>query len=396
MSWEFLSTSFYGGHMLASKMSILRPLIESKDEQHLTAYLTNDQNIFHLRRQLRETLEAAYEYLAPVMNQDALERFIAPIQNAIEDTKLLKNLKDNVGLFRNENSFQILSLPVSVEKTCAIATSFHVKPLLRWIQFDREFLLLGISEGSASLYHGNQNSFNLLDSVIFPTALQNSTGPDSYEDLKKYRLRSIKYYETLEWLNDWLISLTKDLKPPLFVAGPKKLTNVFLKVSRYQNTRSQPIWPSFSQEKATEICSEIRSLLTKDAKKGLEQGLMEFYHAEDLNLANKNIFQIAKAAIKGKVRKLIIADGIKIFGKIDKKSGELSIHPFHLNHEDDDILDDLAQEVLVQGGEVVVASREEIPKRRPILAILKCPESELSKLNTDYLTHNKKIERSAI
>lgn len=123
---------------------------------------------------------------------------------------------------------------------------------------------------------------------------------------------------------------------------------------------------------------------------------MEFYQAEDLNLANKNIFQIAKAAIKGKVRKLIIADGIKIFGKIDKKSGELFIHPAHLNHEDDDILDDLAQEVLIQGGEVVVASREEIPKGRPILAILELSDSELSKLYTVDLNHNQKIERSAI
>lgn len=382
--------------MLASKMSILKPLIESKDEQHLTAYLTNDQNIFHLRRQLRETLEAAYEYLAPVMNQDAMVSFVEPIHNAIEDTKLLKTLKGNVGLFRNENSFRILGLPVPVEKTCVIATSFHVKPLLRWIQVDREFLFLGISEGSASLYYGNQNSFNLLDTIIFPTKLQNSTDPDTYDDLKKRRLNGLKYSQTIEWLNEWLFSLTKDLKPPLFVAGQKKLTSVFLKSCCYQNTRNQPIWPYFNQERASEICSEIRSSLMKDAKKDLEQCLMEFYQAEDLNLANKNIFQIAKAAIKGKVRKLIIADGIKIFGKIDKKSGELFVHPAHLNHEDDDILDDLAQEVLIQGGEVVVASREEIPKGRPILAILERPDSELSKFYTVDLNHNQKIERSAI
>jgi hypothetical protein len=123
---------------------------------------------------------------------------------------------------------------------------------------------------------------------------------------------------------------------------------------------------------------------------------MEFYQAEDLNLAIKNIFQIAKAAIKGKVRKLVIADGINIFGKIDRKSGGLSIHPTHLDHEDDDILDDLAQEVLAHGGEVVVASREEIPKGRPILAILERPESELSKLYSGYSSQNQKIERSAV
>ena len=94
--------------MIASKMSVLKPLIESNEGQHLTAYLTNEKNIFHLRRQLRETLETAYEYLAPVMSPDALVKFVAPLHNAIADTKLLRNLKGNVGIFRNENLFRIL------------------------------------------------------------------------------------------------------------------------------------------------------------------------------------------------------------------------------------------------------------------------------------------------
>ena len=382
--------------MIASKMSVLKPLIESNEGQHLTAYLTNDRNIFHLRRQLRETLETAYEYLAPVMEPEALVRFVAPIHSVIEDKKLLKNLKGNVGLFRNENSFRILSLPVAVEQTCVVATSFHVKPLLRWMQSDREFLFLGIGEESASLYHGNQNSFKLVETLIFPAALQKTAYPDSYEGLKKLRLKSLKYEETTEWLNDWIFSLTKTLKPMLFVAGQRELTSPFLRHCPYPNTRRQAVWPSFSQEKAAEICLEIRSLLKKEARKDLEHALMEFYQAEDLNLANKNIFQIAKAAIEGKVKKLIIADGINIFGKIDRKSGGLSIHPADLDHEDDDILDDLAQEVLAHGGEVVVASRHEIPKGRPILAIFDRPDSERAEHHSAQTGHELNLQRSSV
>lgn len=390
--------------MLASKMSVLKPLIQSKEGQHLTAYLANDKNIFHLRRQFRQTLETAYEYLAPVMNPDALIRFVAPIHNAIEDTTLLKNLKGNVGIFRNESSFRIISLPVPVEQTCVIATTFHVKPLLKWVQVDRDFLFLGFGEGFASIYQGNQSSFSLVNTLILPEMRHITNDLNSYQEFKKDRLKLIKYDETIEWLNEWLFSLTKDSKPPLFVAGQKELTHIFLKNIRYQNTRRNPVWSSFSHENATEICLEIRSTLKKEAENDLEYALMEFYQAEDLNLAHKNIFQIAKASIQGKVRKLIIADEINIFGKIDKKSGGLTIHPAHLDHQDDDILDDLAQVVLAQGGEVIVASREKIPKGRPILAILERPYSELSKLytfrsshshNHNY-NHNHKIERSVI
>lgn len=368
--------------MLVSKLSVLKPLVESKDGQHLTAYLTNNQNIFHLRRQLRETINTAYEYLTPVMHPDALVRFVAPLQNAIEDTSLLMNLKGNIGIFRNENSFRILSLPISVEKTCVVATSFHVKPLLRWIQNDREFLFLGITERSASLYQGNQNSLSLVDTIIFPTTLSMTSNLGNYEELKKHRKKIKKYNETIDWLNEWLFTLTKNTKPTLFVAGQEELTTLFLNGCRYENTRPQAVWPSFNPDKSSEICAQIRSILKKEAKKDLDFTLMEFYQAEDLNLTNKNIFQIAEAAIRGQIKKLIIADGINIFGKINKKTGQVLIHTTHLDHEDDDILDDLAQEVLARGGEVIVASRDQIPKRQAILAILDRSDSELMRLNS--------------
>jgi hypothetical protein len=46
-----------------------------------------------------------------------------------------------------------------------------------------------------------------------------------------------------------------------------------------------------------------------------------------------------------------------------------------MDHEDDDILDDLAQMVLALGGDVVVARPEEIPKGRTVLAILNNEEN---------------------
>ena len=80
---------------------------------------------------------------------------------------------------------------------------------------------------------------------------------------------------------------------------------------------------------------------------------------------------------------MIIAEGINVFGKIDKITGGLAIHPFDLDHEDDDLLDDIAQEVLSHGGKVVVARHEEMPKGRPILAILEGMQDLENKLPTN-------------
>lgn len=378
--------------MLASKMSILRPLLESNQGQHLTAYISNHQNLFELRQQLRETLDIAYEYLSPVMNPEALVRFLAPIHNTMEDTDLLKRLKNNIGIFRNEKIFRIVSLPVPVEQSCIVATSFHIKPLLKWMQLDRDFLLLGVNDSSAHLYQGNQNSLTLIDSIFFTTTQRTSFAFNS----KKASSQNQSYNESINHLTAWLFNLIRHENLRLFISGPNELTSRLEKYFPDLSINKLDYVKSFNPESAIELCTEIRSRLKKSAENDLEKALMEFYHAEDLNMTSKNIFHITKAAINGKVKKLIIADEINIFGKIDKVTGGLSIHPVHLDNEDDDILDDLAQEVLAHGGEVVVASRELIPKGRPILAILEKTNPQLTTLNSKQLLLKNKFERSAI
>jgi hypothetical protein len=74
--------------------------------------------------------------------------------------------------------------------------------------------------------------------------------------LKRW-LTGLRYDETIDWLNEWLFSLTKESKPPLFVAGERQMLNSFLKDCLYENTNRDAIWPFFRDDKASEICGEI-------------------------------------------------------------------------------------------------------------------------------------------
>jgi hypothetical protein len=127
----------------------------------------------------------------------------------------------------------------------------------------------------------------------------------------------------------------------------------------------------FDRDNLNKTCMDIRSIFAQRSKWHLQKSLIEFSVAEDESRILKNIFQISKAVARGEVRKLMIASETNVFGKIDHKSGGLEINPYHLDHEDDDILDDLAQAVIAQGREVVVANDDEMPKLRIAMAILK-------------------------
>lgn len=344
--------------MISTKKTALKSLLESKDGIHLTAYLDHSGGPGRMKDQIRETLLVAGEFLKGTLKPPEIDRFLEPIRKLGHDKKLLKEMNGNVGLFRTATSFRMLNIPVPVEQICVVATTFHVKPLLRWMQVDHDFLLLGLDRRSAFLYQGSQQSFRFVDSI-------------AVSENDRLRLEQVTI-----WVNEWLMDLARDAKPRLFLAGDGPLAVELPGELSYERIHTRPLGGPFRQDSAAGLCHEVRQILIQEARHTLESALIEFYHAEDLKLGKRNIFQIAKAAIQGRVRKLIVADGIQIFGKMDPKTGGLAIHPADLDHEDDDLLDDLAQTVLAKGGEVIVAKRDEIPKGHPILAIIDRPAGE--------------------
>jgi hypothetical protein len=366
--------------MLISKQATLKNLLESKEGVHLTAYLVNRGDLVDLKRQLRTTISEAYQWLHSAMTSDERNRFLEPLDSLLSDVQVLKQIKGNIGIFRNESSFRILNIPIDVEQSCLVATSFHVKPLLRWLQGDQEFLLLGLEKESAHLYLGSQDSFKLVDSILFPEFFKVRDAQGNPVSARTAHQNKTKERETFSWVNDWILELTRHSKPKLFVAGEPMLVQALSKNLSYKNAIKTPVSHFFSREDASDSLQTIRSLLKSRSQKSFEKALNEFRFAEAERRARTNIFQITKAVVQGRVRKLIVTDEVSIFGKIDQKSGGLAIHPFDQDHEDDCVLDDLAQMVLSQGGKVIVAKKNEMPNGRLILAILDDEDSVLEKV----------------
>ncbi len=125
--------------MLTSKQTNLKPLLESKTGVHLTAYLVNRGDLADLKFQLRNTIHETSGWLKSVMSPNGQKKFLEPLIWLLCNARVFKQIKGNIGIFRSENSFRILNIPIAVEQSCQVATSFHVKPLLRWLQGDQEF-----------------------------------------------------------------------------------------------------------------------------------------------------------------------------------------------------------------------------------------------------------------
>lgn len=374
--------------MISKKRNSYNRILESNDGIHLTIYLENRENLKDLRSQLEESLNEAREYLSPVLSTEDKKNLLSPVEALLKENRIIRNINGNIGIFRTNDFFRILNIPIPLERQCHVANSFHVKPLLRWLQGHQDFLFIGIQNNFVSLYLGSERSLKMIDSIFFLKSQKMREGSVVAESAETLYSSPLIAAEIFSWLNDKISELTIADRPKLFVAGDPSLISDLKRHLNYRNIFSKPVAHSFKKEDLGLICQSIREVLRTESQKAIEKSLLEFRFAEEENRVKKNIFQISKAVIQGKVRKLIVTDELNIFGKIDLKSGGLAIHPIDLDHEDDCILDDLAQMVLNQGGEVVVAKRDEIPKGRPVLAILdeSCEiEMELHERSGEFL-----------
>lgn len=97
--------------MLASKKTNLKLILESKDGVHLTAYLVNHGDLIYIKSPLRSTISEACEWFDTTMTTEERNKFLEPPDSLLNDVWNFKQMRGNIGIFRNEEMFRILNIP---------------------------------------------------------------------------------------------------------------------------------------------------------------------------------------------------------------------------------------------------------------------------------------------
>ncbi|NCN27315.1 hypothetical protein GW915_07045 [bacterium] len=348
----------------------LKNLFESSNNIHMTAYVESDTNLDRLKKEIQMAINQASDHLCHALSLQEEERFLQPVRDLLDDESLLKKLKGTIGIFRTPDSFRVMSIPIEVEAICVVATTFHVKPLFKWIQADREFILVGLDDHGANLYRGNLNSMKKIGEYKFKSRYSLDWLEPKHSTRPKQKLKGQRLKVAMASAADWVYQMCEGSDARMYIAGKRNLTNCFAEEADVSNLDQFIIGYSFSKENIALVSAEVRAHLQAEVRMEFERNLIEFQYAEVTHSAKRNLLEIAADAINGRVRKLLISDGVNLFGKLCRQTGRVSLHPRHLDHEDDDLLDDLAQEVMAHGGQVLVASHKDMPLGRSIIAIV--------------------------
>lgn len=254
-----------------------------------------------------------------------------------------------IALFSSKGFAGYSRLPFSAKSLAVVADSFHVKPLLKWMQREHPFSLLRLQEKEAVLFQGSISYFEEIERLPY-RELRSMDGVFNALDRAVYR--SIQ-----------------SSRVPLLLAGDFDLIEAYRSVSGYRAIVEDSILdPSVFGDYGKLHCASIKVLEPFLEQK--ENALLNSYWAAERGGRTSSILQeIVQLALSNRVKHLFINEKIHVWGKIDSSTASFTYSPWQSAAEDD-ILDDLAEIVLKNHGAVTVLPSLKMPNGKAACAIL--------------------------
>ena len=281
-------------------------------------------------------------------------------------------------------SYQV---PIALEEQVVVAESFHVKPLLPLLMDDARFHVLALEPRSVRLFQGNAERMEELHVPGVPRSMSEAIGTE-YDD--SHQGRSFhgspdhgkgrgggaggvhfhgyggsdgdaqkdydKFFRAVDRAVLELVSQPSGL--PLVLCALAEHHPVYRRVSHDAHLMPEGILQSPKLMDAQEIHDKAWALLASRRKARVDQAIEAFGSLEAHGLGSRDPAEIARAAVMGRVARLLLEKGRDLPGSLDRATGEVA-----WGGAGADVLDDLAELVLAQAGDVLIVDKERMPVR---------------------------------
>lgn len=295
-------------------------------------------------------------------------------------TKKLQKISDDINhnyndhgllLFVNDNIAEFLRVPVSPHSDRVIIdTTFATRTIIRALSKDTDYYVLALTKQKARLLEASSDAliqeFNEGGFPVTDNDLQPSTRPEA---AKSFRMTNL----TQEFFNriDKQVNQIRNRNPlPVVVYSEEINYNQYLKVADSPNTILGHVLLKNFDEKSANLVKEIwpfiKDLTIKNNRARiteLEQALGTGHYLVDLN-------DIWRAVQNGRGKTIFVEEGYYQPVKIENdiltpiSSGEITHPP-----DNNDIVDDMIEQNLKHGGDVVFLAKGQLEKFQKIALV---------------------------
>ena len=341
----------------------------------------NQQDPIRFRNLLKELAQSLQETFPSHDVRPLLKQF-----EALEQNREFWNCTlDGIAVLAAPGMFRVYNLPRPVRELVVVADSFHIKPLIRFVQSADRYHVLGVGREKINFFEGNRDA---LQEVELDPAVPRIPSEGPQGEAKEFHLSAwtsaagapgVHYSEGsksdiednaatrfLRTVDRAILEhYSRPTRLPLILAALPENQTFFRRISRNpflisDEVNMHPDAMSLDALRERAWAAIEPHYLTRLA------GLVEMFGAARAKeLGDDDLESVAASAVAARVGTLLTEADRHIPGRIDPETGAVVFG----GEAVDDVLDDLAELVLKNGGQVVIVPSERMPTRTGIAAI---------------------------
>lgn len=337
--------------------------------------------------------------LVKVLEESLLQKYakrdvqalLDPFKALAEDHGFWEHTLDGLVVLGARDLFRVHRLQRPVAELAVVADTFHTRPLLRVLQSDQRYQILGLSRREIRLYEGDRDVLDEMEPAAgIPRTMTEALGEEltephhtvaSYGGVggahpamhhgqggkgAEVDIDAERFFRAID--RGILEHHSRPSGLPLILATLPEHRQLFRRISHNP----------FLMEEGIDSHPDALSLddLRRRAWQLVEPHYMErlvalaekYGEARAKDLADEDLDRVAKAVVAGRVDILLIEAGRQFPGRIDAATGDREVGDW-LDPEVDEVLDDLTQLTLKMGGEALVVPSEHMPTQTGVAAI---------------------------
>lgn len=335
----------------------------------------NKQDIIRFKNLAKDIEES----LLKLMDKQEVEKIMKKFYEIENDKIFWNNAKDGLAILANKEKMIVYKLSRPVPEIAVVSDSFHIKPLVRVFQSADNYFVLGINMKQFKLFAGNRYGLQevlfdedtpiTMDDVIGkdrtePFLTQRTSGPDATifhghggkkDEISKDVERYFRYVDRLI-----LEDFSRPTKTPLLLVALNEHQGTFRDITHNNYLLKEGISLDYEtlsidqlKDKSWDIIEPFYLKRTKELVESYELKVSKEQGTQDLA-------EGVRAALSGRVAYALIESDRVIPGKIDKENKKM-VKTEETRPGVDDLLDDLAELVLQNDGEVIMLPKERMP-----------------------------------
>jgi hypothetical protein len=299
----------------------------------------------------RALLHGAAQLLSRHLGRDEIDSLLLPIVRKARE--LPPSEGRGLVFFHSPRLTAAFSLPVAVPDLAVVASTFHTKPLVSFLDGGQRFYVLALGRGLARLLEATPAGLVSVNDVPILTS--------SPDEPVNHRALDAAVCRELSATGAWLV-----------LAGSDEERSGYASTSKYPWLLERAIDCWDVEQVPLETLHRVGTILVRAHQAEVEgAAVAQFHSARARGQGSDDLDEIARAAAAGRVHLLLHRAGAHVWGRFDRRTGAHHVRGTQVEAGDVDLLDELCELTLLHGGDVVEMSPERMPTPSLLAAVLR-------------------------